>query len=286
MKFSHYAILILLLYHGTAGAGAWTQPKKHYYLKFGISRFSSSSQYVLNGDREPLADNGQVTDLSFNAYLEYGLFEDVTLIAAIPFKRVNFSCAIADCDYTSSGVGDLFFGFRYRLAHTTWNVAVQSGFKLSSGYETDESKLNSAPPLGDGQTDFDFKVLLGRSVFNYQGYVNFDVGFRARSGEPVDEVPYAAEAGINLTKDYLLIGRIHGVRSISENANQNDFRIVDGVVQNFVGTGAVEDFAKAQLQLIYKAHQNLDLSFEFDQVLTGRNTSYATTLGIGVVIHK
>ncbi len=276
----------MFIFNQSLFAGAWTQKQGHYYFKFSINRFNSTSQYFLNGDREPLADNGNVTDLSAFGYLEYGLFDDLTFITAVPFKRINFSCAIEGCNDTSSGIGDLWTGLRYRLSNSLWKVAVQTDLKISSGYETEELKLDSAPPLGDGQTDFDLRLLIGRSIFNYSGYINLDIGFRTRSGEPVDEVPYAFELGINLTKNYMLIGQIHGVRSISENANQNDFRIIDGKVQNFVGTGALEDFVKGQLQLIYKISPKFDLTFDFDQVLSGRNTSYSTTLGAGLVLHN
>ncbi|RMF63499.1 MAG: hypothetical protein D6743_10635 [Calditrichaeota bacterium] len=280
------ALAFLLCSSSLLEAGAWTQKRGRYYLKFGFLRFRSSSQYFLNGDRGPLQNNGRVLDLSFYTYFEYGLLDDLTLVTSIPFKSINFSCAIQGCDNTSSGLADLYFGFRYRLSQTRWVVAVQSGVKIAPGYETDEDKLGSAPPLGDGQTDVEFRLLLGRSLFNYKGYVNVDTGYRARSGEPVDEIPFSLELGMELTKEYQLIGRLQGVRSISEKAGQSDFRIVNGMIRNFVGTGAVEDFLTGQLQLVYHIHPTIDLSFEVAQVLTGRNTSYATTVGIGVALHR
>ena len=267
-------------------AGAWTQKRGHYYAKFGILRFRSTSQYLLNGDRQRLADNGQVLDLGFYFYLEYGLYDNLTLISSIPFKRLNFSCVTTGCNNTSSGLADIYAGFRYRLSQNVWVVSVQSGIKIPPGYETDEEQLNSAPPLGDGQTDIDFHLLLGRSIFNYQGYINFDVGYRARSGEPVDEIPFTLELGVNLTKEYLLIGRIYGVRSISEKQGQDDFRITNGEIENFVGTGALEDFLKAQIQLVYRINSWVNISFIFEQVLDGRNTSHASILGGGIAFNN
>lgn len=272
--------------YSTVYSGAWTQKKNHFYYKIAVLRFESSSQYLLNGDREPLSNNGRVVDLSVYNYLEYGLFDDLTFIANLPVKRITFSCAIEGCDNSSSGLADFFLGFRYRLSNTRWIASIQSGLKLAPGYETDEEDLDSAPPLGDGQTDFDFRLLLGRSIFNYNGYVNLDIGYRARSSEPVDEIPFSFEVGVNLTKDYLLIGQFNGVRSIAENEDQQNFRIVNGMIENFIGTGAVEDFIKAQLQLVYRMNSNIDLSFEFNQVLTGRNTSHAATFGAGMAFHN
>ncbi|MFQ5707702.1 MAG: hypothetical protein ACE5HO_09655 [bacterium] len=267
-------------------AGAWTQKKGHYYAKLSVQRFASRSQYLLNGDKERLADNGEIIDSGVFFYLEYGLFNNFTIVGSLPFRRLNFSCATSNCDNTTTGVGDFYGAFRYQLSQKPWVVSVQSGIKVASGYETDEEKLNSAPPLGDGQTDVDFHLLLGRSILDYRGYVNVDVGYRARSGEPVDEIPYAFEAGFDLAKNYVLIGQLYGVIGISENGQQQDFRVANGQVQNFVGTGAVEEFLKGQLQLVYHLNPVLDLSFVFEQVLNGKNTSQATILGGGISIHR
>ena len=280
-------ILAVLSFHvPLAHPGAWTQKKGHFYSKISVHRFESNSQFLLSGHRQPLSDNGRVLDVSLYYYLEYGLFEDLTFVTSIPLRVINFSCAIESCDATSAGLGDTVFGLRYRLAQKNWVVSLQTGVKIAPGYETDEARLNSKPPLGDGQTDFDFRVLLGRSIFGYRGYVNFDLGYRARSGKPVDEITYSSEFGMNLSSHYTLVGRIYGVRGISESQSQRDFRIVDGRVQNFVGTGALEDFLKAQLQLIYKISARVELSFLFEQILDGRNTSQASILGGGIAIHR
>jgi|GEM_PF-2122443 len=279
-------ILLILLAYQDGYTGAWTQKRGHFFNKVGLLRFDSSSQYLLNGDEQPLSNNGQVIDVTFYDYFEYGLFDDLTFVGTIPVKRVSFSCAIEGCGRSTSGLSDIYAGFRYKLAESSWITSIQAGIKLATGYETDEQKLDTAPPLGDGQADVEFRLLLGRSIANGGGYLNLDAGFRARSGEPVDEVPFAVEAGIRLTKSYMLIGKIHGVRGIKEDDDQQNFTIVNGRIENFVGTGALEDFVKAQAQLIYNLTSTIDISFEFDQVVTGRNTSQASTVGIGLAIHN
>ncbi|MCG8605655.1 hypothetical protein MJD09_11735 [bacterium] len=289
MKRLSITILIFLLCASrwdVVHAGAWTQQKGHYYSKFSLHRFESTSQFLLNGDRQPLADNGRVVDVSFFYYLEYGLFDDLTFVLSVPVKTINFSCAIEGCDNSSSGLGDTVLGLRYRLSQTDWIVSVQTGVKLAPGYETDEDALESRPPLGDGQTDFEMRLLIGRSVLNYRAYLNFDVGYRARSGEPINEVIYGLEFGYNLSRHYLLAGQLSGIRGISENQNQQDFTILNGMIQNFVGTGALEDFMKAQVQLTYKLNPTLELSFLFERVLLGRNTSAATVIGGGFAINR
>ncbi len=267
-------------------SGAWTQARGHFYYKLSAIRFKASTQYLLDGERIPLANNGEVTDLSVYSYLEYGLRDALTLVLAAPLKKTTFDCAIAGCNKSSTGVGDVSFGLRYRLSNTVWVVSLQTDLKVATAYETNEDVLDSAPPLGDGQTDFDVHVLVGRSILNYRGYINVDVGYRARAKAPVDEIPFALEAGFNLTKDYVLSALLHGVRGISDDSGQQNFQIINGKVRNFVGTGALEDFTRAQLQLTYRIASRVDLSFSFDRVLSGRNTSRASTAGVGVAFHN
>lgn len=266
-------------------AGAWTQKQSQIYAKISLLRFESDSQFLLSGEQERFADNGRVLDLGFYFYAEYGLFDNLTLIGSLPFKRINFSCSTTDCNQSSAGIGDIYGGFRYRLAGSSWIVSLQSGVKVATGYETNPTNLGSAPPLGDGQTDVDFHILLGRSILRYQGYVNFDLGYRARSGDPVDEIPFAFEIGVNLASQYMLIGQLYGIVGISGNQSQQDFQIVDGTIQNFVGTGAVEEFLKGQVQLSYRLNPLFDLSFLFEQVLSGKNTAKATILGVGLALY-
>ncbi len=265
-------------------SGAWTQKRGGLFTRVAVLRFEATSQFTLEGTREALADNGRVVDLGIYHYLEYGLFDDLSLVTNFGYKRIAFSCAVEDCGNSSVGFSDVYLGVRYRLAQSPWVWSLQTGVKLPTGYETDEEKLDSAPPLGDGQTDLEFRLLTGRSILNYRAYVNFELAYRIRSGEPVDEMHFLLEAGLNLTRDYLFIATLYGVQGLSETAGQDDFRLVNGRVVNFVGMGAVEEFTNVRLQLVYRIARTVDLSFELNQVLAGRNTSLATTVGGGLAL--
>lgn len=287
MKTMLLFLTLIALQPESAHSGAWPQKKGALFYKLGVLRFESTSQYLLNGKRQRLSNLGRVVDVSLYSYLEYGLMDNITVIASLPVKRITFDCAVEDCRKSSSGLADLQFGLRYRLAAQPWVISLESSLKLAPGYEINKpEQLQAAPPLGDGQTDYDLRLLAGKSILKHAAYLNLEAGYRARSGAPVDEIPFSLELGLNLTKEYLLIGKFHGVRSISEDQAQQNFRIVDGRIENFVGTGAVEDFVKLQLQFVYRMSRRINLAFDFDQVLTGRNTSRATTFGGGVIYTK
>ena len=177
-------------------AGAWTQKKDQYYLRLTLNSFTSSSFYDRSSNRADYADNGEFNDLSVFAYLEYGISDLVTLTASVPYKRLKYESPALQ--RKTNGAGDLYLGVRYLLSGQGMITSIQAGLKTNTGYETDLSILDQAPPLGDGQTDFELNLLLGNSFFNYVAYYNFEVGYRARSGVPVDEVPFIIEGGMNL----------------------------------------------------------------------------------------
>ena len=54
--------------------------------------------------------------------------------------------------------------------------------------------------LGNGQEDFEFKLLLGKSLNSY-GYVGAEFGYRLRTDSPSDEYRYLLEYGFNVNSN-------------------------------------------------------------------------------------
>lgn len=271
-------IVLFLFYAETLVAGAWTQRKEHYYLR--LSGFSFDSRAVFNQDGKlnDFANNGRFTDLSAYAYLEYGLSDLVTFVGSVPYKRLRFrnESSSTSLNKKTTGWGDVYLGLRYLLSNQKAVTSLQAGFKFNPGYQTDTTALNLAPPLGDGQNDFELRALIGQSIFKNAAYYNLDVGYRARSGTPVDEIPFAFEAGCGLGKFGLLIGQIYGVRALS-GAEATTVR-----AQSQTSLNSVEDYVKAHAQLILHAGKGVDMAFIYEKLLAGRNTANGRSIGIAL----
>ena len=69
-------------------AGAWTQPKGGSYFKVVGLAFRSQENLDAGGNRVAKAGRGELLDLSISGYLEYGLHQRLTLVAALPYKRL------------------------------------------------------------------------------------------------------------------------------------------------------------------------------------------------------
>ncbi|MGH7456117.1 MAG: hypothetical protein ACRENG_32485, partial [bacterium] len=234
-------IFVALCFAETLFAGAWTQRKDHYYFRISGFSFDSRAIFDKKGNRINLTDNGRFTDIGAYAYLEYGLSDVVTFIGSVPYKRLRFrnESSAMPLNRKNLGWGDVYLGLRYLLSDKGPITSLQAAFKLSTGYQTDTTALSLAPPLGDGQNDFELRALIGQSILRHAVYYNLDIGYRARSKTPVDEIPFALEAGVGIGKAGLLIGQIYGVRALSGT------EAVTVNAQSQTSLNPVEDYVKA-----------------------------------------
>lgn len=275
-------LLIFLLGAESLFAGAWTQRKDHYYFRLSGFAFNARAVYDKDGKPNAFAANGRFSDRSASAYLEYGVSDLVTFVGSVPYKNSRFRSEATlngkALDRSSIGWSDVYLGLRYLLSQQKTVTSLQAAFKLNPGYPTDTTALQLAPPLGDGQTDFELRALIGQSILRGAAYYNLDFGYRARGGEPVDEVPFAAEAGFGLGKLGLLIGQIYGVRALA-GAEAATLK-----AQSQISLSPGEDYMKAQAQLIVHLQKGMEIAFIYENLFTGRNTAKGRSFGVALAL--
>ena len=101
-------------------------------------------------------------------------------------------------DTESTGIGDVDFGLRYNLVDSDWVVSTQLLYKAPFFYSEDNDL-----PLGNGQSDIELRLQLGRSLYPY-GYLGLEAGFRYRDEDPSDEFRFLAEYGFDLSEKVYL----------------------------------------------------------------------------------
>lgn len=266
----------------TAEAGAWLQRPGGWYVNATLLLFLSQDFYDLEGNRQPLGNSGKFEDIGLYLYAEYGLSNSLTVIGSLPYKRLEYRTTSLLA--SSSGIGDIYLGLKYGLSDQPYVLSVQAGVKLAPGYATSPEELGGAPPLGDGQTDFELRLLVGKPILTHGGYFNLDAGYRARSGAPVDEIPLGVEFGYNLSSQLLAVLKLYGVRALAEGTGLVDPGLAgEG---NLIGSGEVEDLAKLQAQLFFRASQSVGIGLLWEQILVGRNTTAGTTFGVGLAFSQ
>ena len=193
--------VILVSFPATASAGAWTAKQGDSYLKGAVNYFETSNRFGPEGGFE------NFQNVNFNVYWEYGVKDDLTFFAT--GSLTDLENRANGQETSGSGISDIDVGLRYRVIDGPVIVSVQGLFKAPYLYDED-----SELPLGNGQEDFEGKLLLGKS-FGKLGYGGLEVGYRVRTEAPVDEFRYLVEYGFDLNDRTYLRTKLDGIHAAS-----------------------------------------------------------------------
>lgn len=209
-KLTSIAFLSLII-PTQAYAGAWTAKQGENYLKGAVNYFETSNRFGPEGTFE----NFRNTNL--NVYWEHGVRDDLTFFAT--GSLTDLENRADGVETSTTGVGDIDVGLKYRLIDGPVIVSVQGLFKAPYLYSE-----NSELPLGNGQEDFEGKVLFGKS-FGDLGYGGLEVGYRVRTEAPVDEFRYLVEYGFDLNEKTYLRAKLDGIHAASSADLEDDFNV-------------------------------------------------------------
>jgi hypothetical protein len=194
---------ILLADAGVARAGAWTQPRGHYYGRVSVAGINSLTYFDESGRRVAFRAGGSLPleavyeGREIRAYLEYGLRHRLTLYGSGAYKSLALDERRVRRE--QSGLGDFALGGRFRLRSGGLPASLAGELTLPPGYATDE-----IPALGAGTLEFTLRGLLGASRGRL--YATADGGLRWRGGGYRNQVVGSLEAGGRLSG--MLGGRV------------------------------------------------------------------------------
>jgi len=198
--FSATIILASALFSTQVSAGAWVAEKGKGYTKVGISDYSATEFF---GEQPDL---GEFEGSSVSFYGEYGLGSNWGIYTSVLYQDIEQTNASGEST-SNSGLGDLDIGLKYQWQADPFVLSTSFAVKLPNLYDEDDEL-----PLGNGQEDYEFRVLLGKSLNQY-GYLGFELGYRFRTDEPSDEIRYLIEYGVNLSENFYLRTKLDGIES-------------------------------------------------------------------------
>ena len=307
------AALLLAIAPTQLHAGAWTQATGGMYFKIAGLSFSSQDYLDAVGERRERVAKPSVEELSdrnISAYLEYGLWERLTLVATLPYKRLVykntevkvFKSDVIDTTITrihpdeiNSGLADLELRLRWRLLRNPAVVSLALGGKFPLGYDIDQDSIGSLEagglglgpspvdgvagadnkvPLGTGERDIDMRLLVGKSLYPLPGYLTSTVGYRKRGGAFSDEFFYGFEAGVT-HKRLLVKGVVEGMRTMGDCGAMGQGGLVGD-----------QDILKLAPGLIWSLSKHLELGVDLFHIAAGCNTAAGTTYAVGLAFKR
>ena len=294
-------------------AGAWTQSPGGLYFKIAGLSFRSQDYLDADGDRQARVAKPsmeELSDRSISAYLEYGLLERLTLVATLPYKRLVykntevkvFKSDVLDTTITRihpdeirTGLADLELRLRWRLLLNPAAISLVLGGKFPLGYDIDQDSIgslgagglglgpspvdgalatDSKVPLGTGEKDIDMRLLVGKSLYPFPGYLTSAVGYRKRGGAFSDEFFYGFEAGVTY-KRLLVKGVVEGMRTMGNCGAMGQGGLVGD-----------QDILKVAPGLIWSLSKHLEIGVDLFHIAAGCNTAAGTTYALGLAFKR
>ena len=308
------AALLLAIAPTQLHAGAWTQAPGGMYFKIAGLSFRSQDYLDAGGDRQVRAAKPsmeELSDESMSAYLEYGLWERLTLVGTLPYKRLVykktevkvFKSDVLDTtitrihpDENRSGLADLELRLRWRLLRNPAVISLALGGKIPLGYDVAQDSngslgtggiglgpspvdgalagADSKVPLGTGEKDIDIRLLVGKSLYPFPGYLTSTVGYRKRNGAFSDEFFYGFEAGVTY-KRLLVKGVVEGIRTMGDCGAMGQGGLVGD-----------QDILKVAPGLIWSLGKHLEIGVDLFHIAAGCNTAAGTTYAVGLAFKR
>jgi len=303
-KTAYLLVGVLISFSGAAShveAGAWSQKKGKYYLKFSASLLTTTKEFNHLGERLHIFEeriayrNASFRDFSASMYFEYGLTNRLTVIGSVPFKNLRskrdevgggfYSLPV---ETNTNGLADIWLFSRLQIATKPLVVSVEGGVKLPLWYS--KKPANDGAPLGTAEMDAEIKLLAGGSLYPVPVYFSGGFGYRQRGGELNDEWIFSFEAGLTQGKLLFKLG-LEGIR----NAVRPIPDIVGmPVVTPLPGGGGVvpnvivgdQDVLKFNPAIIYNVKSTLSLEATVFHILSGKNTVSGSTFSLGVIFSR
>ncbi len=183
-----------------AHAGAWPTPKGETQVIVKVESMRAEDGFDLSGGRMPLP--AEQVDRVLGLLVEYGLTDRITLQAKGDWQDGED----AFVDY--QGRGPVELGVRVNVWRDDWTVlSVYAGHAWGG----DARNAVYAPP-GAGNSDWDLRVLAGRSFAWRGAFVELQAARRLRDGLP-DETRLDLTAGAELAPGWSVLNQVFAGRS-------------------------------------------------------------------------
>ncbi len=216
---------------------------------------------------------GQVDTTSISLWLSYGITDDLTLIASLPFVDADSDGTMG---FEASDLQDVTLLGAYRLLEKNSSVRHDLvgalGLRVPAGYDVEDPGV-SALNVGDGTTDGLLRVVYLLRVGGFYGAQQ--VGYEVRGEDAPDGWPLYTELGYTMGRTTVSGFYQKLVASDGTDIMGPGF---DSFPEN------QEEYDRAGAKVYVRIGDRFGLAASVFDTLDGRNTGDATGVSVGTVL--
>ncbi len=148
----------------------WTREKGKSYAQLGFTGLFYN-QVQQNGKKVALPND--VSDITIQAYAEYGITSKLEAQLIVPFKTVGFKSKTSLASESLSGLGNVSVGLKYKFLDKKWKFS--SGLIYTANSITKDNKIGLT--TGFNAATFLPYVSAGSSAGKWYYYANIGYGY-------------------------------------------------------------------------------------------------------------
>jgi hypothetical protein len=279
-----------------AHCGPWLPAPGHYYSEVRGDYLSASDFNDRLGKERPLAGGGLAQRRALVSYSEFGWKKRIAVILGIPATSVTRRTADGRLNSTSTGLGDLQIGMRFKLSEGPAALAFQVDWGAPAGYDhnvrltsAEIARLDAttargltdgdsaaavrqqAPAsLGLGQQQVTAVALWGTGIEKLNGFLELSHGYRYLGPRNAGQALFGANLGFWVRPKVLLAGRYLGALAVGKGETR-----ADEIEEHLAGP-----------VVVYRIDENMDVFAGTMHPTTARNALRADRYYVGVALKQ
>ncbi len=281
MKTSLFIIVLVFLSQFVAQAqSGWVREKGKLFAQGSISYFSSDKYYNTSGILQTSTAGTNFNTATFKLYGEYGLTDNITLLANIPLIQSN------SLSTTNSivGVGNIRLGAKYQLVKTLpISLAVEAEIPTNNGEQFAEASADNALgfrdrinlPTSDGELNVWTTLAASKSSSSGKFYGTAYGSLNIRTEGLSHQTKFGVEAGTFLFDKLWLIGKLSAQKSLSDELE---------IVPFLFGEGT--EFTSYGLTAMYSLSEKISITAEYSDyagfIINQQNIYDGPTFSVGI----
>ncbi len=291
-------------------AGAWCEPKGAFYGKLSMNRYTTDRTFTSGGGTKHLPNGGKFYDTNMTFYGEYGFLDRLTVSISLPYKwlRSSYWNTYEEDDVQKrryiathyNGMGDVETGLKLGLIKEPFVGSIQFLYKNPGLYTSQEKVMP-----GNNQSDYEIRLLAGKSLWPFPGYCGAEAGYRFRTKAPSDEFKYLFEFGMDLFGPLSMRMKLDGTKSMhnakritpaqAERSAYVDYETGQVIVSNMQSSSAQQasnpslgleyDLGKLETTLCLKITQRWFTEVSYTAYPYGKNISGGNQYSFAIVYY-
>ena len=222
-------VLVSSLWIENAFAGAWTVPKHKVWAEYYMKWEYGKQEFTADWKRKQLGQgkDARSWDFVMEPKIEYGITDWLNFLFALEYKEAHYKeygrpPSWGPFARKNNDVTNVKLGGKLRLLQEPVILSTQTKVFIYPGYgryHGDDPAFTNQPDIGKGDDAVEQRILIGKSfkvpvmsTYTLPCYVGAETGYRWRTRNVANDIPYFVEGGFWPVPWFLVKSEIDGYK--------------------------------------------------------------------------